>query len=256
MRHLLLITASWLALAGAARSQVYVTYQTADHLDLSAGFAAGSWDLTWLDEENGISYATAGAPGATNWAIATLLGQSFQPRPAGAQFDFIGVPAGTNVYRVPESPAPFALQMGVGSEDNTPGTFASYFNSDPRVNATGEFITFRLKSLTGPGQVSAWTNEIGGPVVWLATSDGIGPSDTFYNVNGSHSDYNWAFTAEGTYQLTFEASAFLGPGQTNPTFSGDFVYTIVTVPEPTSLALVGLVAAGGAWRRFRVRRAA
>jgi surface-anchored protein/MYXO-CTERM domain-containing protein len=240
-----------LALLGGASAAPAQVFLSNTHIDFGMGYGPSGWDLHIKDDIANIEYSTSGAPGGTDWAIARLLGESQAPRPAGTQFDFIGVQAGQNIFRVTDVPSPQGLLMGIGAEENTPGTFASYFESDPRVNATGEWIRVRLKAFTGPGHVSLWGTDLGGPVVYWATADGLNALDTFFVLNGTHADLNWAFTEPGEYTLTLEASAFLGPGATNPTFSGDTVYTVQAVPEPSSLALAGLVGLAGvrAWRR-------
>lgn len=211
------------------------------HIDSAMGYAVGTgWDLHIADETNGQEYATSGPPGAMDWAIIRILNHNVAPRPAGSQFDFIGVPAGTPIFRVTDTPSPAGLALGLGAEDNTTGVFASYFESDPRVNSTGEWIRVRMKSVTGPGHVSLWASDVGGPIVYWASSNGLDASDTAFILNGSHGDFNWAFTAPGDYAITLEASAFLGPGATNPTFSGDIIYQFQTVPEPSSLILISI----------------
>jgi surface-anchored protein len=225
---------------GPASAQLIIS---TGHVDVGLGYSMGNWDLHIHDDVNMAEYDPA-----TTRLVANAM--SYQLRPAHPAFDFLGVPAGASIFWLTEVPNPNYLQIGIGAEDNTPGTFANYLESDPRVNASGEYIQLRLKDFSGPGDFSLWTNNGLAPIVWMATSDGIGSTDAVFTINGSHSDYNWAFTEPGEYQLTFEASAFLGPGATNLTLSGDVVYSFVAVPEPSSMFLVSLAALAG-WRQRR-----
>lgn len=247
------MVAVFVLLSGSAAANCQVLL-TDTHIDIGLGYATGSgWDLHIADDTNGVEYGVFGAPGASDWAVITLLNHNVAPRPTGAAFNFIGVPSGAPIFRVTEAPSPFGLLLGIGTEDNAPGTFGTYFESDPRVNASGEWVRLRLKSFTGPGQVSLWASDIGGPIVYWATSDGIAATDSAFIVNGSHTDFAWAFTEAGDYTLTAEASAFLGPGATNPTLSGDVIYNFRAIPEPSSLFLAGLIAVPALLRARRRR---
>jgi surface-anchored protein len=71
---------------------------------------------------------------------------------------------------------------------------------------------------------------------------------------GGHTDYNWAFTAPGSYTVAFEASGTLtGVGVVG---SGPVSYRFQVVPEPATIALFASGAAmlGLASRRQKLRR--
>ena len=57
----------------------------------------------------------------------------------------------------------------------------------------------------------------------MATSDGISDDDAVFVTSGRDSDYNWAFTAPGFYEIDVVASAYL-PGTVDPTCSGVVTY--------------------------------
>jgi hypothetical protein len=117
-----------------------------------------------------------------------------------------------------------------------------------------------LKAVRGPtgGQFSFWQNDITGPKVWYATSDGITASDVAILTPGADFHGNWALTVPGTYEIDFQASVFTGldgsGNPINPVFSPvtTYVFEVSPVPEPSSLALMPL-AAGAWWARRRVR---
>jgi len=73
--------------------------------------------------------------------------------------------------------------------------------------------TLRLKSVNGPGHFSVWSSNLGGPSVHMATSDGITENDMVSIPEGGHSHFNYAFTAMGHYEITFQAVATLIDGE-------------------------------------------
>jgi len=84
----------------------------------------------------------------------------------------------------------------------------------------------------GPGQpkFSMWTGTGNAPRVWMSTSNGQGNNFFLYS-GGSHTHVNWTFGAQGIYRIGLKASAFLGPGQTNPTGeSGEVTVTFAVGP--------------------------
>ena len=66
-------------------------------------------------------------------------------------------------------------------------------------------------------------DAFGQPVLWMATSDGLTDDDAVFIFSGRDSDYNWAFTAPGFYEIDVVASAYL-PGQSSPTCSSAVTY--------------------------------
>lgn len=72
-------------------------------------------------------------------------------------------------------------------------------------------ITFTLDSVTGPGEVEAWTSDAFGQVqerLW-SSDEAI---TSFTRPINTHLHANWAFTQPGTYQLTVTASATTNGG--------------------------------------------
>ncbi len=147
-----------------------------------------------------------------------------RPLPDDPAFAFLGEP-GTTVWILPQVFDPSRLSVGVSAEEIADGTFATYFEPDPRVNSTAPWVKLTLKAVRGPGNISVWQNDaFGRPVLWIDTSDGISDDDAVFIFSGRDSDFNWAFTAIGIYEVDVVASAYLAD-QSDPVCSGIVTYT-------------------------------
>lgn len=72
-------------------------------------------------------------------------------------------------------------------------------------------VSFRLDSVQGPGNIAMFhNNAMGVPVVSLNSGDGL--PDTHTLGAGTHSHFDWVFSAEGVYRTTFTVSATLADG--------------------------------------------
>jgi hypothetical protein len=217
----------------------YDAILTTEHVDLGLAYSGGEWDVHVHDEDNAAEYAPSDA-------LLYVSAAARVTRPAGSQWDFLGVGAGASVWVLPVVQNPSLLYLGVGAEETAPGTFATYTESDSRLGsgATAEWIKLTLQGATGPGHISIWSNDsFGAPIVWWSSAQGgISALDTVFTASGSHNHYFFGFTATGIYEVDATASAFLGAGQTNPTASdvATFHFGIEAVPEPGSVALLGL----------------
>src|SRR5262249_24087357 len=90
----------------------------------------------------------------------------------------------------------------------------------------GEWIKLSLRDVRGPGHFSVWQpGTFGSYTLWMSTYDGgITSDDALFQLAQGHTHYNWAFTAPGMYEIDFQASAYLGPGMSNPTTSAVVTY--------------------------------
>jgi surface-anchored protein len=134
-------------------------------------------------------------------------------QPADPQWDFLGAGAGNPVWAIPQVRRPSLLFLGFRSQETAPGTFDSYFETDPRVMSMDRWETVTLKSVLGPGNFSLYqTDPFGNPqIVWMSASQGMEhPTDKIFVPEGGHFDYNWAFSQPGVYQVVVNVSGFIG----------------------------------------------
>ena len=155
-------------------------------------------------------------------------------RPAGAAFGPIGVASGESYFLAPQSEIAGQPYVGIGLEELDPLEW-----SGP--------ITVTLTGATLPvGAVfSLWQD--GGPTFFMSTLGGISASDAVSITAGDHVHYNWGFTEQGQYDLTFEiAGTHVGDGAKTATAT----YSFSVIPEPSS-ALLGAFGALALLRRRR-----
>ena len=213
----LLVTGILTAVVPAlGRADVTVVDQTRINIDINYDDATG-WDLGAHDEFADIFYG----------ADEVLFYASPADRrvvPNDPDFAFLGASPGDTIWVLPQVFDPGRLSVGVSAEGISGDTFASYYEADPRVHATGAWVKLTLIAVRGPGDVSVWQNDaFGRPVVWMATSDGITDDDAVFVQTTRDADYNWAFTAPGIYEIDVQASAFLDAD--TPTASEVVTYT-------------------------------
>jgi len=145
-------------------------------------------------------------------------------RPSGSNWDFIGNSAGQTVYYLPQTGVdantlrvPF---LGFGTEELTPNQWGP--------------LTWTATLLPGaPGHFSLFSGFT--PSV-LASS--FTPAlETFTTTAGQHDHANFAFTAQGIYNVEFTVSA-LHTTDGLKTNTGVFQFNITAVPEPSSMMLI------------------
>ncbi|MDK3159440.1 choice-of-anchor M domain-containing protein [Kamptonema cortianum] len=227
------------------------TALTTEHVDIGLAEGAGL-GLHWHDETNGIEYEPDEAFAFFD-PVAAL-----NSRPAGAQWDFLGMAAGQNVWILPQSSDPSLPFLGVGAEDADPFTFDIWNPLDPRGGAdvNGRWIGLELTSFSGPGHFSVWQTDAGVPTAFMSTASALVGGNRLFVQEVSHSHYNWGFSELGVYEIGFTAYSYIGGNlvQNNATF----VFSSVNpIPEPSTYALMafGGLMAGAMWMRARRRKA-
>lgn len=145
--------------------------------------------------------------------------------PDDPDYAFLGADPGSTIWFLPQVFDPRRLSVGVSAGDIGDGSFASYYEADPRVHAEAPWVKLTLKAVRGPGEVSVWQPDaFGQPVVWMTTADGITDDDAVFVPTTLDADFNWAFTAPGIYEIDVVASAYL-PGEDDPVCSDVVTYT-------------------------------
>lgn len=237
----LVATASLLSASSRA-----LTFLDDVHADVGIAYDIpnGPWDLHVHDEDNNVEYDPAEV-------VLMANENTWKTRPSGTQYDFLGVPEGGKFNWLPAVFEPEVLYLGVGSEE-MPGNFFDRYDasseSGNRVRGNARWIRLWLRSVEGPGAFSVWQTGASGPVVFMASSDGITDFDSLWINEGGHAHYNWGFSQPGRYNVTFQASAF----KNGQLLESELVtYQFEAVPEPASLLALGAGLATLASRRRR-----
>lgn len=196
-----------------------------EHVDIRCHFSAGEWDC--IVKTDGASYEPSAAflPLADkpyvngNPAIAGAR----HTQPASTAFSFTGATAGQPLWIAVQGTPGIGEAWPGFRNDQAEGTFGSYIPSDPRVpqGTARPWIRIQLVDYQPPhgttSHFSLW-NTVSGqpPTVWMSTFNAAVENSYYYSA-GSHTHAAFGFTAQGIHRVTFQASAFLGPGATNPT---------------------------------------
>jgi surface-anchored protein len=171
------------------------------HLDLVLQFQPGDWYGFWYGE----------GWWETNETLISASEDARSLRPAESAWDFLGAGSGEPVWIFPETYSTTTPWPGVGTYFNGVGDFASYFESDSRINKTAPWIKLQLLDVRGPegGDFSLYQSGLAGPKVFMSSADGIDANDAAWIPNLEHVHYNWAFSKQGLYQIDLAASGFV-----------------------------------------------
>lgn len=187
---------------------------TTEHIDLGLGFTGGptgEWSLHAHDHDAAIE---ADPDDALLYVSTTAQAT----RPAGSEFDFIGVAAGASYYRLSQTQNANALFLGIAGDEIVAGSLDRYdpaAESGNRVSGLGRWAKMSLVNVAGPGQFSVWQNGDTTPTVFMSSNDGITTSDALWVISGGHSHYNFGFTQPGRYAITVQLSGYLDDGNTS-----------------------------------------
>ncbi|MFO1477905.1 MAG: choice-of-anchor M domain-containing protein [Verrucomicrobiota bacterium] len=184
--------------------QDQVFYLTFQHMDFRADYepdADGTNRLNTLVRYN-VSYEVDpnGYIVTTNKYLYIVGGSGAQLTiPNNPYYTFLGQP-GSPVWILPQTQDTNLPYVGISTEEIPPGVF-----NGP--------LSFELVSVDGPGNFFAWANPGFGqpPIIkFICTNGVVSPG---YNVmtpsTGSHEHYNWAFSTNGLYRVTFRYSGQL-----------------------------------------------
>jgi surface-anchored protein len=222
------------------------------HCDLCADLESGAMSLHYHFHSESPGKDESGNSLVGEYEASSLLTRVSDATkttvPTSSAYRFLGASSGSNVWVLSQNNVSGTPYLGFGTEE-----------LDPDDWKTG--ITYKLVSVSGPGQFSMWMSDsFGNPLVYWATSDGIDSSDAYTQAALSHSHANWGFTAEGVYTVQMQISGTLADETTVTSEIETFTFLVgssTTVPEPGTLALlasclgsVGLIT----WRKRRQHR--
>ncbi len=211
-------TTATVTITGSIRPE-FDAVLTLGHADIGVNFEDDAWDLHIHDEETDTEYEPSEALLRVGLdAKLTRTGNAADPA-----YDFLGVPAGSSLFVLPQVENPNLLFLGIGGEELASGLLL------------GNKANLRLASVSGPGEFSVWQSGLTPttPKLIMATSNGIDAADSFEVTAGSHAHMNFAFTKLGFYEVTFVAAGVDADG--NGTDSGQITYYFVVGNEVREL---------------------
>jgi surface-anchored protein len=204
------------------------------HVHLEAVYADGVLSVQVNDTTNNVIYQPSDV-------LLYVSAYAEKPQPAG--YSFIGAGAGNTYWLLPQATDLNQLTVAFSAEPINPGTFDRYQPPDPRVTRSGEWLKWSLRDVQGPGDVSIWQTAQAPSAWWASTVDGGRTFDpAVYVESGGHTHYNWGFSAAGTYDVTFDVTAFLN-GHGLPIHSGDVTLEFGVETQPPAVNLGGTAGA-------------
>jgi len=176
----------------------YLTYQ---HMDFRVDYQPDAEGTNRLDlhVRYNVSYEVDpnGYLTATNKYLYIVGGPNAELFiPSNPDYAFLG-PPGAPVWILPQTQDITLPYVGISTEEVPPGVF-----NGP--------ISIELRKVEGPGNFFAWANPGLGepPIIKFICTNGV--VSTQYNtmtpLTGSHEHYNWAFSTNGLYRVTFRCS--------------------------------------------------
>lgn len=196
------------SLRGAAVSER--VWLSREHVDLRIQYRPGDTnelELVVRDRDRATNHAS------TNVVLVVREGAQ-TPIPPG--FEQFGEP-GSPLWILPASQDPELLFLGISAEGLPSGVFA-------------EPPELRLREIRAPGSFFLWQfDPSGGLNMVLDTRRGIGPESVVRPALGGHGHYNWGFTSNGWYEVTFQVEGRLVGASTNLTASPN---TLLFAVEP------------------------
>lgn len=194
------------AAAPAAAAPVTLTSGHVDVLDVD--YTAGGLVLTVNDGTGSVETERDPAD-----VILQVPAAAKVTVPSGSAWSFLGT-AGDTAWVLPQSSTAGLLWAGWNTTEIPAGVLQ------------GNTVTFRLNSVTGPGDVSVYTVSAGTPSRVFDSSDGL--PDTRSVARNTHAHANWGFTEAGTYTVSFEVTGRVAAtGATVTTGAKAFTFTVL-----------------------------
>jgi surface-anchored protein len=188
-------------------------FLTDQHVDLNLTFASSKFGIAINDDDSNTSFTP-------DDALLYVSTEAASPRPSGTAFDFIGVPAGNTIYRLPQNQNTELIFLGGAAYGIPAGTLNKYdpsTESGGRVSGSSAWSKLTLENVTGPGTFSVWQSGDTGPVAFMASANGFSADDSLWITTGGHVHYNWAFSELGRYEVTFRVSGNVNTDGNNTT---------------------------------------
>ncbi len=195
------------------------------HIDVRCHYESGQWinsaRADSINHDPALVFLPLADKPYVNGSPSTSGARHTQP--TNSAFAFTGAQSGQPIWLAVQG-TPGIGEAWPGFDNDQPaGTFGSYIPSDTRVSKTTArpWIRVTLVDYQPPhgknSHFALWNTTTGlPPTVWMSTFD-TNVENSYYYAAGSHTHMWWGFTTTGIHRVTLRASAFLGPGATNPT---------------------------------------
>ncbi len=208
------------------------------HLDIGFDYTAESgWVIRHRHEDKGVRSPGEGLLFVHDGAFPEA--GSRLTRPAGGEWDFLGVAAGEPFWFLPSSERARILWPGFAAEHTDAAALAPWEADDPRRTAQPvRWIAVDLVDLrftgVGTGHISVWvTGAFGGaPLVFWSTAEPHPAGNRYLMAAGSHNHMSWGFSAPGVYEIDVRASTVLADGSASESAVQTLVFVVGTAPDP------------------------